>query len=110
MRKYWTLYDISWSIVAAFFQCLANNQDETGHDIATVAASIADYAIEEINRTFDSSKMNKDCNERTLLLVDIIGILHLIPVYRGKVIDDRCRDIYKCILVHSVLLRYTVPH
>jgi hypothetical protein len=103
MRKYWTLYDISWRIVAAYVQCLADNPDETGDDIAALASSIANDAIEKISRTFDSSKMKKDDNERTLLLADITGILYPLLAFRKEVIDDEWRNVYKHILVNSAL-------
>ena len=99
-RKYWTLYDISWSIVAAFVQCLANGPSRIGHDIATFASSIANYAIEEING-FDSFEMNNNGIKETLLLADIVGILYLIC--KGEMIDSRWRDVYNHILVYCVL-------
>lgn len=101
-RKYWTLYDISWSIVAAFVQCLANGPSRMGHDIATLASSIANYAIEEINE-FDSSHMNNNGTKETLLLADIVGILY--PICKGEMIKNRWRDVYNHILVYCVLFR-----
>lgn len=103
LKKYWTLYDISWRIVAAFVQFLANNPDETGDDIAILASWMANYTIEAINRTFDRSEMKKDGNERTLLLADVVGILYPILAFRRKVVDEGWRDVYKYILVYHAL-------
>lgn len=109
MRKYWTLYDISSSIVAAFVQYLANNPNSVlskqGHEIATLASSIANYAIKGISSTFEGSKMSEDGNERILLLADIVGILYPILAFKGEAIDDGWRDVYKRVLVYSALFR-----
>lgn len=99
-RKYWTLYDISWSIVAAFVQCLANGPSRISHDMTALASSIANYAIEEIIG-FGSSQMNNNGTKEILLLADIVGILYLIC--KGEMIDNRWRDVYNHKLVFCAL-------
>lgn len=103
MRRYWTLYDISWSIVAACIQCLANNPNRTDDGITTLASSIVKYTIEKIKNLLENSTTTTVDINRTLLLADIVGILHPILVLKGEVVDDAWRCVYTNVLVRSAL-------
>jgi hypothetical protein len=91
--KYWTLYDISWSIVAAFIQCHATGENVEEYNFGTLATDIANLAMQEARKMLHYTK------EWVPLLVDIIEVLS--PILAANVGGDRppWKDAYEIILV-----------
>lgn len=103
MRSYWILYDISWAIVAAFIQCLANNPHGTDDGITTLASLIVKQAIEKIKNLSENSETNQADNAGKLLLADIVGILYPILAFKGEVVNDAWRHVHANFSVCSAL-------
>ena len=114
--KYWTLYDISCSIVAAYIQYRAliaqpaTSEDEEYPDenteelLGTLSAKIAHLVVAEALRLHRMHGVNEGY---TVLLMDIIEVLH--PVLADHP-DQQCREGYETILVMRNHFRISLPY
>lgn len=66
-----------------------------------MASSIVKQAIEEIKNLSKKTKTNQAIKDQTILLADIVGILHPVLARKGEVIDDAWRSVYANISVCS---------
>ena len=74
--KYWALYDISWSIVAAFIQCQAVKANVKAQNFVALASDIASDVMAE---ACDGPKDADTC----ALLLDVVEVLRPVLVADG---------------------------
>ena len=98
--KYWTLYDISCSVVTAYIQHRAYTQQQeiaTAEDaeslLGDLAAKIADLATAEALRVYRTAGQGERC---AVMLMDIVEVLNPILMEHPS---EVCKSRYETILV-----------
>ncbi|KAI9776812.1 MAG: hypothetical protein M1839_009363 [Geoglossum umbratile] len=89
--KYWDLYDISWSIVAAFLQCQAVKANENAQEFFILATEIANGVMSEARKEPEDA-------ETCALLLDIVELLHPVLVTKVGQSEGTWRTSYDRIL------------
>jgi hypothetical protein len=87
INKYWTLYDISSSIIAAYIQFKAvekKKTDMTAQYFGGLATKIADFVMEQASAV---SRLSGDFENCLVLLTDIIEVLS--PILADHIGGDR---------------------
>ncbi|KAI9767684.1 MAG: hypothetical protein M1840_005556 [Geoglossum simile] len=74
--KFWDLYDISWSIVAAFLQCQAVRAEGSALEFFILATEIANGVMVEARKEPEDA-------ETCALLLDIVELFHPVLVAGG---------------------------
>lgn len=73
------MYDISWSIVAAFTQCLANQENIDHSQFIALALSIENQAM---------NNESQDDYHRIFLLANIVRILDPVLAFQGGMEEE----------------------
>ena len=98
--KYWTLYDISWSVVASYIQFWAIKKDvvKAPPYFASVAMRIAAPAMDEARRLL---KLPEDVRKCAVLLLDIAAVLSPILLDLEGGAKSAWEEKYETILVRA---------
>jgi hypothetical protein len=99
--KYWTLYDISWSVVASYIQFWAIKKDMVMAPpyFALVAMDIAVHAMDEARRVL---RLSEDVRKCAVLLLDIAAVLSPILLDLKSGVKPDWKANYEKILVRPI--------